>query len=325
MLAKKISGLDTYVNADFRSACVASLLGESFPMDGRVLLPGGNTLRTKDGRSFVFFDEHPIMREIQRWQDGIFTETDEILAEEWRRVSRGIDLEAFKQQFSDLLKVVKGAPTLKDLAALVDAQLSNGAPAVQELLMRGILELMGTPQPLKTLVFNRWLKERLPPLREFAPYAHFCLRTYLIFYLATMFEVVTPRRTNVVDLEYLFYLPFCVVFSSGDKFHAALHPALLREDQAFAPREELKADLKWLAEEWESLTDEQKKERAYDYGSHPPRNPDSITYRVWERNMAPWKPGSGNRAIKMTKEEEKELLEHLQPFYEAIDERRSGD
>lgn len=81
----------------------------------------------------------------------------------------------------------------------------------------------------------------------------------------------------------------------------------------------LKGDLDWLNEEWNGLTEEEKEQRAYDYGSYPPQNPDSITRQLWVKYMRPWKPGSGNRAIRMTEEEKEKLLAEIRSFTDTID------
>lgn len=83
----------------------------------------------------------------------------------------------------------------------------------------------------------------------------------------------------------------------------------------------MKKDLKWLNEEWKGLTEAEKEQRASDYGFYPPQNPDSITYQLWVKYMRPWKPGPGNRAIRMTKEEEEKLLGEMRLFMDVIDEQ----
>ncbi|MFH0931780.1 MAG: hypothetical protein V1890_07565 [Candidatus Zixiibacteriota bacterium] len=95
---------------------------------------------------------------------------------------------------------------------------------------------------------------------------------------------------------------------------------MLRNDQEFVDREVLKKDLKWLSSEGTNLTEEEKLNRAYNYGSYPPSNPDSVTYRLWKKYMKPWKPGSGNRAIKMSEKEQAKVMKKIQPIIDAIRE-----
>ncbi len=78
-----------------------------------------------------------------------------------------------------------------------------------------------------------------------------------------------------------------MVFVSGDSLHKGLCAALMDDDQTFVDRDRLKADLARLTAEWESLSDDERKERKYQYGSYPPPNPDSITYQLWHKLMKP--------------------------------------
>ncbi len=323
ILANKLGPLDSCISVSYQNACLASLFGQPVPMNGRVPVAGGETLHTKGGQKFDFFDESPVMKTIQRWQAGIFSELDESLAEKWRRLSREVDLEACKKTVRELLP---GKPTVKsiqELTSTIDHLLhsSDAHQTDQMALLSIIMDLINAPQLLRNAIFQRWLNQSLPLLGDFAPYAYFCLRTYLLFHLALICGLVGTKRTNIIDLEYLFYAPFCMAFCSGDKFHAALTPAVLRNDQTFVPRDDLKKDLNRLVTEWDSLSEEQRTKRACDYGSYPPPNPDSVTHQLWVKHGGPWQPGSGNRALNMTEEESKKLMEQLRPFMEAIDQR----
>jgi hypothetical protein len=68
------------------------------------------------------------------------------------------------------------------------------------------------------------------------------------------------------------------------------------------------------------LSDGEREDYAYNYGSYPPAKDDSVTSRLWQKYMRPWRPGSGNRAVRMSEEEQKRLLEKLKPLMETFDE-----
>ena len=174
-------------------------------------------------------------------------------------------------------------------------------------------------EKLDKLVYNRWIKKQLPTLSHFAPYAGYFVKVNYLFLIGLHAGLVTPRRSNVFDIHYLYYLPFCMVFSSSDKFHKALFPLLSRKDQEFVDGDDLKKDLCWIADEWKNLSENEKEDRAYNYGSYPPKNEASITYRLWKKYMPPWKPGSGNKAIRMTKEEHERSFQRLKPMRDAVD------
>ena len=61
------------------------------------------------------------------------------------------------------------------------------------------------------------------------------------------------KPSDQIDLAYLYYLPFCAVFSSRDNFHVQVAPLFLRPTQQFVHGDALKADLKKLNEKtWHS-------------------------------------------------------------------------
>jgi hypothetical protein len=208
---------------------------------------------------------------------------------------------------------------LDDLIPCIDLLLASENPNTQKDLISAVLDHIGASQELKNRIFDRWLSLSMPELREFSRYSHYCLRTMLIFQLGLALGLVSTRSTNLIDLEYFLYSHFGYVFCSNDRFHEELSRHVLGTFQTFVKADVLKEDLKWLKSEWDSLSEAQREDRAYNYGSYPPQNSASITYELWTKYMQPWKPGSGNRAVRMTAEEHEKVLAELRPFWDAID------
>lgn len=319
-LSGKLLGSDSKLNVSYQAACIESLLGND-PPPGFVLMGGAKEIQAEDGRKGIFFDEPKEYQALRNWQKGRFNEAERILAEEWRRATAAIDLESFRRSHAKRLKGKTQPRTLDELLPCVDRLFASEDQGIQEDLIVALLDLIGAPEEFRTKIFDRWLKLKMPRLREFSPYAHYCLRTVLIFQAGLAFGLVATSATNRIDLEYLLYAHFGYVFCSNDRFHRVIFPYVQGDSQTFVEADVLKKDLKWLNEEWEGLTEAEKEQRAYDYGSYPPRNPDSMTHQVWVKYMRPWEPGSGNRAIRMTKEEEEKLLNKMRPFMDAIDEQ----
>ncbi len=109
--------------------------------------------------------------------------------------------------------------------------------------------------------------------------------------------------TNWVDLQYLYYLPFCMVFASEDRLHRLLAPLLIRANQDFVTGFELKADLRRIADEHDALDEGQRRRRAFALGSYPVPAENSVIHRLWRKHCVPWRPGAGNRAIRLSDEE----------------------
>lgn len=321
-LSEKLLLCDSRINTNYKVLCYGSLRGQDIPMTGQAIVSGGIPIKAPDGKEGVFFDESPEEKALRNWRNGIFSDAEEILAQEWRKATRTLNLEIYKKRFKELFKNVPKIKNLKELGLHVERFTLNPDAWIQFSCIAGLMDEMMLPQQDKDIICNRWLKRKVPLFRDFAPYAYFCFKINIIFYAGLALDLISTKPTNMLDLGYLYYLPFCMIFSSGDKFHKSMSPLFLRSDQEFIDRDRLKEDLCWLSREWDGLSATEKRDRAYDYGSYPPENPKSITYRLWQKYMKPWQPGSGNIVIKMPKEEQDEVLKKLQPLFDEIDKHK---
>ena len=86
-------------------------------------------------------------------------------------------------------------------------------------------------------------------LVNFAPYAFHCTRTFLLLLAGTQHRLFTDRSSNRIDIEYLFYAPFCEVFVSRDRLHRQLAPMVLKSGQRFVWSDDFKAELARLVQE----------------------------------------------------------------------------
>ena len=153
----------------------------------------------------------------------------------------------------------------------------------------------------------------MPSLKDFAPYAFYCLKVFVAFYLGIANRLIGTKATNRIDLEYLLYLPFCRVFSSTDKFLRDFGPCFLDNNQDFIWGNELKDDLQRISQQWESLTHEQKCEYRDKYDCCPPKRDDSITYKLWIKHMGPPK-----KRTPLTPEREKEIMKKIKPYMDSV-------
>lgn len=319
ILANKLLTLDSQINVYYKDLCLGSLCGAKVLMTGQILIRDGEVLQTKTGDNFLYVDEPAERKVLRNWQNGVFDDSEILLAERWRESIKKIDLELYKHKLKGMLGNIENKISdFNDLGVFVDNVLSKPDPRLQLSYIDFIVADIQIPQENQTHIYNRWLNSGLKMLSSFAPYAYFYLKAKLIFIVGMANGMITTRATNIIDLEYLFYLPFCMVFTSGDKFHKSMTVALLRDDQSFIESELLKIDLHWLADEWSKLSEEEKINRHYDLGSYPPENAESITHKLWIKHMRPRTAHSGN--LRHTKESEQKLLEQLKPFMDAIDE-----
>lgn len=119
-------------------------------------------------------------------------------------------------------------------------------------------------------------------------------------------------------MAYLFYLPFCMVFTSNDKLHAATVPLFLRSNQSFVPGLDLKKGLAFLDEHFSELPSEVKRKGLHHFASHPPFDNSFLVTQLWDRHMrSDWREilSSGDRKTGSTFE--KELIEKIKRSAEA--------
>ncbi len=127
-------------------------------------------------------------------------------------------------------------------------------------------------------ILERWFSLKKPLLKDFAPYAFHCLKVDMLFLFGLSSGLIGTRSTNRVDLEYLYYLPFCNIFTSNDKFHIDLVPLLLTPYQKFIIGTKLKNDLKTIDAHIENLSLKEQQ----NHKSDPPILENSITFQLWK-------------------------------------------
>src|ERR1700730_8982663 len=115
------------------------------------------------------------------------------------------------------------------------------------------LNLWGAPETTEYVLSN-WMRERRPPIREHLPYFVFMLTINIFFCLVLPTQLLrNVKPSHKIDLAYLYYLPFCSVFTSKDYFHAQVVPLFLDANQTFVHGLDFKADLKKLDERYSAL------------------------------------------------------------------------
>jgi hypothetical protein len=79
-------------------------------------------------------------------------------------------------------------------------------------------------------ILRRWEYDGKPPIKEFAPFTAHVMTVDLFFCLALGADLIgRERRSNKIDIAYLYYLPFCMIFTSRDKLHQKTAPLFASE------------------------------------------------------------------------------------------------
>jgi hypothetical protein len=188
-----------------------------------------------------------------------------------------------------LRKVADGLPrfrgdkesALQHLALFVDKLLA--LPDQLQFLELALLEF---GEDFRKRVRARWHEVEPSSLQEFAPYAHYCLRLRFIFALALTNGHISTHHNSLLDLEYLYFLPFCQIFCSDDKkLHNVIQSVLLRPDQTFLDYVTLERALHETFAFFAQLSSDRMREWLDSKGHYPPCGP-FITQQMYDRH---WK------------------------------------
>ncbi len=160
----------------------------------------------------------------------------------------------------------------------------------------------------------RWKLSDRKTLALFAPYAAHCLRVETMFLVGMAHNMKNfgTKPSNLIDLQYLFYAPFCMIFSSNDKLLIDLAPLILRANQSFVTLQELKASLDTVAQR-------RKESEAAGQEDANPVEPDdqSLIQALWKKHVGKFRPQAVRQTF--TPEHIAEVNGLLKPFNEAIE------
>jgi uncharacterized protein YaaR (DUF327 family) len=307
-ISYKINGMDTCFTTEFRELLTAELFGYEINMDGRPILSRGKDIVDNEGNRGVFFEESPEYEALRKWTEGKYSEAEKQLAENWRNSTKKITLDKAKNQ-SDSFKKIKNIDELKKFTTKV---LEN--PEFQLDLLQLILKGITFSQDIRNEVCKRWLDCEMPLIKNYAPYAYYYLLVNLTFYFGVSRNLLSDRSTNIIDLEYVYYLPFCKVFTSSDKFLRDFSQLFLTKEQIFIWGEDLKSDLKAFCDYWEEKGNDERFRYQQDYGNYPPDIPSSLTCSIWQK----WVRTGRRKQEKLTPEREKEIMKKLKPIMDQI-------
>lgn len=248
ILADKFLGSGGVINADHRVLCAGDLTGRGrFDVDGRPVLGEYSMGREPGGTLAVLVEPTAGNKAIMRWAAAQFSEKEKTQALSLRAQAGSFGVDALYgrlRQHHVLLPRPRNIAELKDIGR--DLLVRR---ALQPASLEWLVEQLRLPSQVRELVAHRWNALGRPLLSEFAPYAFHCTRVLLLLLVGMRHGVLSARKTNRLDVEYLFYLPFCEKFISGDKLHAQLAPMILADGQTFVAATEFKAEMAKLVAE----------------------------------------------------------------------------
>ncbi len=311
-LARKMATAVGAIPVHYARAVAGNLFGVPVPMFGQVPIDDRpNAYLTSDGEGFIY-DQVPEQQFWERLASGQFNDQDMLRAEEWRKSTRAINLETIQRMWSEPVKKFFG-PIYSgfDLALSVDRYMEQADDSFQELLIKNAAASVGLNEVGQAAVLSRWQDMKYPKFREFAPYAAYVTRLYLGFVIGVSVGFVSTRATNHVDLQYMSYVPFCMAFSSADRFHEIMWPLSVGRN-TFVHGADLKADLQARIQD---------RGRPTDSRGFPPKREGSVINRLWDVYMNPVEPRNEKSTVKTIEDLDPETQARLKKAFEEIDRR----
>jgi hypothetical protein len=282
-LAYKTPDLQSQPSMHHTALVWGELMGKGgIEMSGFPILGRGQPVML-EGCTGIVYKESPEAEAFNRWRDGKFLEVERDYAKRWRSELEGVDLKAMRDSFKGIWEQAGKPRTFEEIKNLADNVIDV---ADQYAILRMGLALMMINDGVVDEIVARWESLGRPLIREYAPYFTHVFTVDMVFYLAIAADLVgSDRKSNRADIAYLYYLPFCMVFTSKDNLHVKLVPLFLRDDQSFVNGIDLKADLKKLDEHYSAVPEELKEQGLYAFANYPPEDDSYLVTRLWKKHM----------------------------------------
>jgi len=292
-LAERTPDSQSVMNVHHMNILKGELSGQVY-MDTVLLRPmvaGGKRVELGDSKG-VLFQESEEEEALQRWARYDFLGVERQFAKRWRKMIEQIDIQAMSRSVCAAIGPWRTPKSLEDARAMTDVIIDNLDP---EWLLRFGLELLGVPEGTE-YVIGQWKAGRRKPLRTCLPYFIHMLSINIFFALVMPTQLLkNVKASHQIDLAYLYYLPFCAVFSSRDNFHVQVAPLFLQAAQQFVHGDDLKADLKKLDELYKKLPPGTLEKGLYSFAPVPPDDDTYLTTRLWDAYLPYWRKDSGHR------------------------------
>lgn len=302
--------------------CVNELLGREIEMRHVPIVAGGRPV-VSGGRKGIVIDEPPEAVALRRWEEGDFLQVERDFARAWRRGLSGLDLDSIYRQGREVIERLGRPRDLAEAKAMAVSLLDKPGSRWARQTVLGF----NATEAARREILRRWAERGSPPLREVAPYTAHVAIVDTFFAIALGADLISRERpSNKIDMAYLYYLPFCMAFTSDDNLHARTAAVFLDSEQVFIPGHELKRDLAKLDALYSGLPTEVKERGVMSFAHYPPTDGDFLIARLWDKLMAPgWRDNAKRPPVEMSPEAEKRLIEQVRQMKEAPGAGRGVD
>jgi len=313
IIADKFPEMHGTPNAYHVDLCVGDLMGYTVPMTGQIPLTGGRVVKT-NGKTGAIYDSSPVTEAFNRWLNHDFLEVERRYAKTWRETLSYVSLDEVAKRLQTFDFTCK---SIEDAKVAAKKLINEGYIPAD--LMKWTLQFLGIPWDKNEEIFARWRSMSfVQSLDQYAPYAGHVLTIELFFQIALASSLISSERpSNRVDIAYLFYLPFCMIFVSSDRLHRRCAPLFLRNNQEFVWGPDLKQDLARLNQHYKQLPDSTKDKGIISFGGNPPEEGKFLTTQLWDRHFSNWRQKGKTHTSTSGSTDNSKILEQLKKLHKA--------
>ncbi len=285
-LSSKTPELNSYPNIYHRTLIKNNLLGRHIEMANFPIIRGGQPKIDPDGKVGIHFNEFPEISMMQRWYEGKFEDAERRIARRWRESLSNMDFDINIGLAKNVIPQDRRFRSLEEIKAFVDDFVQQPGEEILHLA----LQLFGVPRDSYSKVIRSYEQTGYTRFIEFTPYAAYVLKVDLLFYIGILNDLISKERpSNWIDIAYLYYLPFCMVFSSNDKLHARTAPLFMEIGQTYIGGNELKQGLRELDHYYTEHLDEIESVGLIQFAPYPPSDMHNSVTRLWDVYLPGWR------------------------------------
>ena len=287
----------------------------------RVAMAHGEPVQLGDKKGVVYRKSKE-QEALERWTKRQFLDVERNIAKQWRRsltalismrwssTSCGILARGARRK---LLKMRNSLPTRSSITWTPNGCCASG------LIYWDLPGAINVPNAADIVIAD-WIQRRRPPLREHVPYFVFLLTVNIFFCLVLPTQLLrNVKASHQVDLAYLYYLPFCSVFTSKGNFHAQIVPLFLDPHQTFVNGIDFKEDLKKLDAYYSAMPEEVLKTGLINFAGTPPDDTSFLITRLWDKYLPAWRDIKAAPKKPRDPEADKKLIEELNQMSDSPD------
>lgn len=292
IISNKTPEMSIAINTFHQDLCFANLNGYEVKMDRRPILSNGKAVQSDDKKGFVF-EQSPESKAFDRWKNEEFKNLEREYAKLWRESTQKADFDSVTSWLNQFGITIPKCKNLEEAKQRAEEILNTRRDPLNT--MKFIFTFLGAPSQHFFHTYNAWGRAGCPPIDKFFPYVYHVLTVELFFYISIKSNLISAvRKSNKIDISYLFYTPFCNVFVSSDKLHKRSAPLFMQSNQEFVWGEDLKADLRKLDKYYDAFPTEEKNQGLHVFANYPPNSNDFLVNELWDTYLPAWRTQSSN-------------------------------